>query len=123
MFPKKGKVFPNSSSSGHPHADLNYAEIIGAVLTADLGHTHRAIKTVIRWTGANERTVKNWFAGTNGPSGVHLIALFRHSDIILNTCLGLAGRERIIADQSLLELRQRLRELLTLLELGIEESQ
>jgi len=28
-----------------------------------------AVKTVSGWTGANEKTVKNWFSGRYGPSG------------------------------------------------------
>ena len=70
----------------------------------------------MRWTGAEERTIKNWFAGTNGPSGAHLVSMFRHSDVVLDACLRLAGRERIIADRKVIETREKLKELLTLFE-------
>ena len=65
-----GKVFPN----GDPRRELrlNYAKSIAVALRGELGDTHRAIKTVMQWTGASERTIKNWFAGTRGPSGEHL---------------------------------------------------
>lgn len=116
MFPKKGKVFPDSNGRDQRHLGLNYSETVAAALREVVGDTHQAVKIVMRWTGADERTIKNWFAGKNGPSGVHLIALFRHSDAVLNACLSLAGRERVVADRNLLELRERLRELLILIE-------
>jgi hypothetical protein len=60
MIPKKGKVFPNRDDRGH--SDIDYATAIAAALRDDLGGTHQATKTVMRWTGASERTVKNWFS-------------------------------------------------------------
>lgn len=48
------------------------------------------------WTGANEKTVKNWFSGTYGPSGEHLVALARHSDEVLAAFLAMAGREDLM---------------------------
>src|SRR5688500_3244702 len=86
VFPKMGKVFPVQGES------QNYALIIAAALHDELGESHHAIKTVIRWTGASERTVKNWFAGSSGPSGQHLIALARNSDEIFAALLILSGR-------------------------------
>jgi hypothetical protein len=44
------------------------------------------------------------------------VALFRHSDAVLDACLRLAGRERIIANRKLIETREKLKELLTLFE-------
>lgn len=46
----------------------------------------------MRWTGASERTVKYWIAGERGPSGEHLIALARNSDIVFHMVLLLADR-------------------------------
>ena len=60
MFPKEGKVLPNRDGRGQ--AEIHYATAIAAALREDLGGTHQATKTVMRWTGASERTVKNWFA-------------------------------------------------------------
>lgn len=76
MFPKKGKFFPISDD--RPMGKGQYAAIISAALRSELDDSHRSIKTVMRWTGAKERTVKNWFAGTNGPRGEHLISLARN---------------------------------------------
>jgi hypothetical protein len=55
--------------------------MVSAALRVDLGKTRNAAKIVMRWTGASESTVKNWFAGTKGPSGEHLVTLVRHSDL------------------------------------------
>jgi hypothetical protein len=46
----------------------SYAAAVAHALTRQLGGTHQAVKTVMRWTGASERIVKNWFAGSCGPS-------------------------------------------------------
>ena len=62
----------------------------------------------MRWTGANERTVKNWIAGRNGPRGEHLLALIRHSNGALEMVLRLAGREKLIAAKTLLDARDTL---------------
>jgi hypothetical protein len=70
----------------------------------------------MRWTGADRRTIKNWFAGTNGPSGAHLVALIRHSDEVLEACLLLAGRNRIVANVRFAAAGEKLLELLTILE-------
>src|SRR3954470_16619313 len=109
MFPKKGKVFPEASGRSHPGA--HYAAVVAAALRSQLGNTHQAIKTVVRWTNIDERTIKNWFAGTNGPSGGHLISLFRHSDEVLEACLLLAGRDRVLAHTKFAAARHKLREL------------
>src|SRR3989442_12441900 len=103
MFPKKGKFFPGSARIA-PHG-LNYASVVAAGLRKELGDTHQAVKTVMRWTGANERTVKNWFAGTYGPRGEHLIDLLRNSDEVLDAFLSLAGREQVIAAKKLVAAR------------------
>jgi hypothetical protein len=85
MFPKTGRSFPGGENGGG--RELDYARAVAKALRAELGDTHLAIKTVMRWTGASERTVKNWLAGTSGPCGMHLVALVRHSDATLESVL------------------------------------
>jgi hypothetical protein len=106
MFPKMGKTFPDTASRALP--EQHYAEAIAAALTNELGESRRAIKTVMRWTGANERTVKNWFAGTSGPSGQHLIAVVRHSDAVFEAVMALAGRNEVAAAKRLVDARETL---------------
>jgi hypothetical protein len=104
MLPKKGIVFPNGENPG------SYAAAIAYALRNQLGATHQAIKIVMGWTGAGERTVKNWFAGISGPSGQHLVELIRHSDDVLTVLLILAGRQHTVAAQKLVDVRNKLAE-------------
>lgn len=110
-FPKMGKFFPdgNGGSRGVP-GERVFAGEVAAALRRSLGPTHAGIKTVAAWTGANERTVKNWFAGRYGPSGEHLTALVQHSDEVLIAFLALAGRQELMvaiklaaAEQAIME--------------------
>ncbi|MFV0444317.1 MAG: helix-turn-helix domain-containing protein [Planctomycetaceae bacterium] len=82
---------PESSCAHRAVAD--YRTVIVAALRDELGLTHQAVKTALRWTGASERAVKYWIAGERGPSGEHLIALARHSDIVFHMVLLLADRQ------------------------------
>lgn len=114
MLPKKGKVFPGGNGQGQDKAD--YAMMIAEALREELGTSHQGIKTAMRWTGAGERTVKNWFSGTNGPSGEHLIALVRHSDEVLDVFLRMADRRSAIAGAKLADARTKLAEALEFIE-------
>jgi hypothetical protein len=49
----------------------------------------------MRWTGANERTAKNWLSGVNGPSGEHLLRLIENSDRVFECVLRLSGRQQL----------------------------
>lgn len=69
-----------------------YAEDLAKALRFELGTTHQAAKTLMRWTNANERTVKNWMAGSSGPRGEHLIALIKNSDVALAAIMAMADR-------------------------------
>lgn len=98
-FPKKGKFFPKENgcdgNGGHQTSGC-FADEIASALKRSLGNSRAGVKTVAEWTGANEKTVKNWFSGTYGPSGTHLTALARHSDEVLGTFLAMAGREDLM---------------------------
>ena len=110
MLPKKGKKFPTGDGKGPPA--LNYAGAVATALRAELGNTHQAIKTVTSWTGACERTAKNWLAGERGPAGEHLVLLLRNSDAVLEAVLRLSAREASSRAIDLFEARARLREML-----------
>jgi hypothetical protein len=104
MLLKKGIVFPNGENL------RPYPSAIAYALRNELGSTHQAVKIIMRWTGAGERTVKNWLAGTSGPSGQHLVDLIRHSDDVLEVLLVLAGRQHIMAAKKLVDVRKTLAE-------------
>lgn len=103
MFRKKGNKFPKPGLEG-----VAYASSIADALRTELGQSHRATKTLMRWTGASDRTAKNWLSGCCGPSGRHLIELVRESDTVLATLLGLAGRNRHMVGADLLQIRTAL---------------
>ena len=92
MFPKMGKTFPNEDRMRVGR--IQYQSAIAVALRRELGGTHRAIKTLMSWTGVSERTAKNWLSGSHGPSGEHLVMLMCNSDEILTTILELSGREK-----------------------------
>jgi hypothetical protein len=110
MLPKMGKVLPKRDGRGA--SSSSYATAVALALRNELGDSHRAIKVVMRWTGASERTAKNWFAGTRGPTGEHLVSLVRHSDAVLEVFLRLAGREALLVTASLIEARSKLTDVL-----------
>jgi hypothetical protein len=90
-FPKKGIVLPCDDAGP-------FAALVAVTLRQSLGDKPSAIKVVARWTGAGERTVKNWFAGRSGPSGDHFLELVRHSPDVLDAFLIAAGKsDRIVA--------------------------
>lgn len=100
MFPKKGRMFPGGDD--RENGGTTYAVLIATALRTELGDTHRAAKTLMRWTGASERTVKHWLSGRNGPAGKHLLDLMRESETLFETVLTAAGRrDAVIAARTL----------------------
>ena len=116
MFPKTGKKFPHDAELATP----TYACLIADILRAELGNSHKAHKTLMQWTGANERTAKNWLSGSNGPSGEHLLQLMRHSDQVFDTVLRLSNRPAILSNRRLAEMRNSLQATADLLSEMIE---
>jgi hypothetical protein len=118
-FPKMGKNMPTSRGA-HKRRELPpegaFADMVAIALRASLGGTHAAIKTTAGWTGANERTVKNWLAGRCGPCGDHFVGLVTHSDVVLDGFLELAGRRRSLAEMKILEAIEAMRGTLVTLE-------
>lgn len=92
---------------------LDYRLEIAAALKRDLGGSHQAIKACMNWTGASERTAKNWLAEAHGPAGEHLIELMRHSNEVAETVLALCGRREICISLELASLRTALVRMLT----------
>jgi hypothetical protein len=113
MFPKKGKAFPGT---GGTRGKLDYAASIATALRGELGDSHQAIKTVMRWTGATDRTAKNWVTGIRGPTGEHLISLARHSDAVFEVIIRAAGRESLLIALQLIDAREKLAAALEILD-------
>lgn len=85
-------------------------------LATELGNTHQAIKTVMRWTGASERSVKHRFAGTHAPSRPHRISLMQHSDTALACILQAAWPSDLEIGLGVVALRLKLRKLLSIID-------
>jgi len=90
-FPKEG----NHLHLRNSQEDLPYEALIAGALRRELGGSHRAVKTLRKWTGASERTAKNWLAGTVGPNGEHLVLLLGFSDEVFETVLNQANRRKL----------------------------
>lgn len=95
MLPKKGRML-------HPWIGLarsakDYAELIADALRQEHGNTHRAVKTIMRWTGASERSVKNWLSGGFGPSGYFLVRLCVKSPAVRGLMMELLAEPDMIA--------------------------
>jgi len=101
---KKGKSFHAESGQN----DQPFAVSIALAMLAEWGESSSARKEVGRITAANERTVRNWFEGRNGPSGENLVALVRHSDAVLGKVLELSGRQALLPMTSIIGLRDQL---------------
>ena len=117
-LPKMGKELPMTPRNG----SIGYAPAIAEALTTELRGSNRAIKTVMRWTGASERTVKGWLSGTSGPSGEHLIALLQNSDTLLERVLGLAGRGSLIDGRRLESLKNTMAQAVATIEALLDEG-
>jgi hypothetical protein len=113
-FPKKGKSFPKrggDSSSDSSLDDHAFAMKIASALTSELKDRNSRAKLVAGWTGANERTVKNWISGRYGPCGRHLVVLAQHSDQVLNAILLMADRQDLLLARKVEDLRRKVFEL------------
>lgn len=110
-----GKDFQSDKELGRIGASA-VANAIASALHRTYGGSGSARKTVVGLTAANERAVKNWFEGRNGPSAGFLITLCRHSDDVLEAVLNLAGRRDLLAAKKLVDAKNKLREMLSLLD-------
>ena len=114
--PVSGKTFPRASGRVAASDGYDFAAVIAETLRDTFGGTRMSVKTVMAYTGAGERTVKNWFEGKNGPNGENLVELVRHSDEVLEALLLMAGREDILAGKLLVDGRDKLIEMLEIID-------
>ena len=113
-FPKKGKSFPKRNGDIDLKFNLDdgaFGGRIAMALKAELKDRNSRAKLVAAWTGASERTVKNWISGRYAPCGRHLVLLAQHSDQVLNVILSMAERRDLLLAPKVEDLRQKLLEL------------
>ena len=117
-FPKKGKSFPKRDGNDGSDFSLDdhaFAMKIASALKAELKDRNSRAKLVAGWTGANERTVKNWILGRYAPCGRHLVLLARHSDQVLNAILLMAHRQDRLLGGKAENLRRKVLELASII--------
>ncbi|MGE4431501.1 MAG: hypothetical protein AB7E05_12245 [Sphingobium sp.] len=108
-FTKKDRKIQSESGKTFPAITPDsLVQMIAAALRAEFGATPSAVKTVARLTHSNERAVRNWFDGKNGPSSDNLVVLMRHSNIVLKAVLELADRPDLVLAVGILGLREQL---------------
>jgi hypothetical protein len=111
---KSGKTFPMAGSAAFGAA--SFREAIADALRQDFGGSTAAVKRVAQLVHANERAARNWFDARNGPNGDHLLSLTRHSAAVLETVLGLSGHLALLKFQLVAHARDRVRDILLMLE-------
>ena len=114
FFPKKGKSFPKRGGNGGSDFRLDdhaFAMKIALALKSELKDRNSRAKLVAAWTGASERTVKNWILGRYAPCGRHLVVLAQHSDQVLNAILSMADRQDLLLGRRVGDLRRKVIEL------------
>ena len=114
--PVSGITFPRSSGTVEKSDGNDFTAVISETLRETYGRSGRSIKTVMAYTGAGERAVKNWFGGKNGPNGENLVELVRHSDEVLEALLLMAGREDILAGKLLVDAHEKLVEMIEVID-------
>jgi hypothetical protein len=117
---KKGNGLPKTGNSlhliNHTNVAVDYESQVAAALRQELGGSHKAVKTLMRWTGASERTAKNWLSGSTGPTGVHLVLLMGVSDTVFDAVLKLSKRSRDHSSERLASARSLIQKAALLLE-------
>jgi len=93
MIPNAGNYVP----SRHRLSQADYSRAIAEALRLELGGSGKAAKTLMKWTGANERTVRNWLSGGIGPNGKHLVLLCKESDAVWQAMMRVSGRRSDLA--------------------------
>ncbi len=99
-----------------PELEPSFSEAVADALRREFGGTPGAVKKVVRLTRANERAVRNWFEAKNAPSGENLVILMRHSDEVLESVLRLADRQDLVAARKLSAAREKLQEMLAMID-------
>ena len=113
-FTKGDRNFRSGNGNSFPPGERysGFADAVALAIKAEFGATPSTAKRVARLVSANERCVRNWLDGKNGPSGEHLIMLMRHSEMVTRSVLSLAGRSTLYGGTDLAAIRGCLVELI-----------
>src|SRR5690242_13310131 len=89
-LPKKGGKLPASRTRRQQAQE--FAKAISDALKEEVARG-ASIKTIMAWTGAGERTVKEWLAGSNAPRAFQLECLLRSSEAVYRRIMLRTGRQ------------------------------
>lgn len=84
MLPKSGRKLPKIRPAP---SEGDYVQQISNALRGELGGSGAAVKTIMRWTDASDRSARTWINGSGSPSGYHLMRLARECDAIFEVIL------------------------------------
>ncbi len=87
MLPKKGSKLPNWPGFLGDREVLAFT--VANLLKKEHGDSHRAIKELMRQTGASERTVKHWLSGQHAPEAMFFLRLVVSSPVMRAFVLGI----------------------------------
>ncbi|WP_273793846.1 hypothetical protein [Brucella anthropi] len=87
MLPKKGSKLP--SWPGFLGDREFLAVTVADLLKKEHSDSHRAIKQLMRQTGASERTVKHWLSGQHAPDTMFFLRLVVSSPVVRAFVLGI----------------------------------
>ena len=87
MLPKKGSKLPMWPGFLGDREVLAFT--IADLLKKEHGDSHRAIKELMRQTGASERTVKHWLSGQHAPEAMFFLRLVVSSPVMRSFVLGI----------------------------------
>lgn len=104
-LPKKGEESPSVRTRQEQAREFTLA--IADALKEELARG-ASIKTIMAWTGAGERTVKEWLAGSNAPRAFQVECLMRSSDLVYERLIIRTGRKRVVNREGLEALRAQL---------------
>jgi hypothetical protein len=87
MLPKKGSKLPMWPGFLGDREVLAFT--VADLLKKEHGDSHRAIKELMRQTGASERTVKHWLSGQHAPEAMFFLRLVVSSPVLRAFVLGI----------------------------------
>lgn len=119
-LPKKGGKLPASRTRQQQAQEFTTA--ISDALKEELARGS-SIKTIMSWTGAGERTVKEWLAGSNAPRAFQLECLFRSSEAVYQSIMLRAGRQPVVTRHKLEALKEQLSRLTGALDAALAEDE
>jgi hypothetical protein len=104
-LPKKGEESPSARTRQEQARE--FAQAVADALKEEVARG-ASIKTIMAWTGAGERTVKEWLAGSNAPRAFQLECLIRSSEVVYERVMIRTGRKPVVNRQRLEAVRGQL---------------